>query len=198
MLFSYYDNTVFERGDAMAYYKDALSGYDNLLLSSPNSYLWQYMDGYLDMAVTNGQFNFYTDLAPILPIVLSGSVPIFTPYLNFNALGNERLLMMIDFNINPRYVLTEENTYKMRYTRSSNLYTTAIADYETEIIDTYHYINDALKHVIGAMIIEREVVALGVVKVTYDNGVSIYINYSDSIFMNSDVILFGKSYEVVL
>jgi len=198
MLFSYYDNKVYERGDAMAYYQDALEGYDNLLLSTPNSYLWQYMDGYLDMAVTNGQFNFYTDLAPILPIVLSGSVPVFTPYLNFNALGNERLLMMIDFNINPRYVLTEENTYKMRYTRSSNLYTTAISDYEAEIIDTYQYINDALKHVIGAMIVEREVVALGVVRVTYDNGVSIYVNYSDEIYMNNDVILFGKSYEVVL
>ncbi len=198
MLFSYYDNKVFERGDAMNYYQEALSNYENLMLSSPNSYLWQYMNGYTDMAVTNGQFNFYTDLVPVLPIVLSGSVPMFTPYLNFNALGIERLLMMVDFGINPRYVLTEENTYKMRYTRSSNLYTTAIADYETEIIDTYHYLNDALKHVIGAMVVEREVLSLGVVKVTYDNGVSIYINYSDQIFMNSDVIMFGKSYEVVL
>jgi hypothetical protein len=198
MLFSYYDNKVFERGDAMNYYQEALSNYDNLLLSSPNSYLWQYMSGYTDMAVTNGQFNFYTDLVPVLPIVLSGSVPMFTPFLNFNALGSERLLMMIDFGINPRYILTEENTYKMRYTRSSNLYTTAISDYETEIIDTYHYINDALKYVVGAMVVEREVLGLGIIKVTYDNNVSIYINYSDQIFMNSDVILFGKSYEVVL
>jgi len=198
MLFSYYDNKVFERGDAMNYYQEALSNYDHLILSSPNSYLWQYMSGYTDMAVTNGQFNFYTDLVPVLPIVLSGSVPMFTPFLNFNALGSERLLMMIDFGINPRYILTEENTYKMRYTRSSNLYTTAIKDYETEIIDTYHYINDALKHVVGAMVVEREVLGLGIVKVTYDNGVSIYINYSDQIFMNPDVILFGKSYEVVL
>ncbi len=198
MLFSYYDGNVYERGDTMAYYQDALSEYDSLLLSSPNSYLWASMTGYLDMAVTNAQYNFYTDLVPLLPIILSGSVHMFTPYLNFNALGTERLLMMIDFNINPRYILTEENTYKMRYTRSSNLYTTAYDDYATEIVDTYHYLNDALKHVVGSMIVNREVLGLGIVRVTYANGASIYINYSDQIFMNSDVILFGKSYEVVL
>ena len=198
ILFSYYDGTVYERGDTMAYYQDALSEYDSLLLSSPNSYLWESMTGYLDMAVTNAQYNFYTDLVPLLPIILSGSVHMFTPYLNFNALGTERLLMMIDFNINPRYILTEENTYKMRYTRSSNLYTTAYDDYATEIVDTYHYLNDALKHVVGSMIVNREVLGLGIVRVTYANGASIYINYSDQIFMNSDVILFGKSYEVVL
>lgn len=198
MLFSYYDNKVYERGDTMSYYQEALAEYDAVLLSSPNQYLWSSMSGYLDMAVTNAQYNFYTDLVPLLPIVLSGSVSMYTPYLNFNALGTERLLMMVDFGINPRYILTEENTYKMRYTRSSNLYTTAFSDYETEIIDTYHYLNDALKHVIGAKVIDREVLGLGIVKVTYDNNVSIYINYSDQIFMNNDVVMFGKTYEVVL
>lgn len=198
MLFSYYDNRVYERASTMSHYQDALENYDNVLLSSPNSYLWSSMSGYLDVAVTNAQYNFYTDLVPLLPIVLSGSVSMYTPYLNFNALGTERLLMMVDFGVNPRYILTQENTYKMRYTRSSNLYTTAYKDYEAEIIDTYHYLNDALKHVIGAMVVDREVLGVGIVKVTYDNGASIYVNYSDNIYIEPGVILLGKSYEVVL
>ena len=60
-------------------------------------------------------------------------MPKYTPYLNFNAMGRERLLQMIDFNIYPSYILTMEPTFKMRNTGSSGYYSTNYHDYKDEI-----------------------------------------------------------------
>jgi hypothetical protein len=98
--------------------------------------------------------------------------------------------MMVDFGINPSYILTEEDTYEMRYTNASVFYTTTRSDYEEEILETYGYLDDALNHVLGASIEDREVLQTGFVKVTYSNGVIIYVNYN-----YEDVTLEGHTVE---
>ena len=177
-LFSHYDGDLFERSHAIGFYQDIAARYDHLLLDMPNDYLFAYIDGYTALPITNSQYDYYTDLVPLLPIILKGSVSYYTPYLNFNALAEDRLLTMVDFAVNPSYVLTEQPTYEMRFTMANRFYTTTRSDYETEIIDVYHYLNDALSHVMNAYIVHREVIETGLVAVTYSNDVVIYINYS--------------------
>ena len=196
-LFSYYDSGNFGRNSSINYYQDIASLYDNLLLSMPNVYMYPYIDGYLDMQITNSQYDYYTDLVPILPIVLKGSISYYTPYLNFNALAEDRFLTMVDFAINPSYVLTHERTYEMRYTPSSVFYTTTLENYEEEVVEAYHYVNDALKHVVNAYIVNREVYETGLVGVTYSNGVTIYVNYNyTSKFISGEAVP-ARSYKVV-
>ena len=197
-LYSYYDQRNFERIDSMAYYYDIAGLYDHLLLSMPNAYLFDQLTGYLDMPITNAQFDYYSDLVPMLPLILKGSISYYTPYLNFNAMGEDRLLTMVDFGINPSYILTEEDTYKMRYTNASMYYTTTRSNYEDEIIETYQYVNDALSHVIGQAIVNREVLDTGFVKVTYENGVMIYINYTYETKILDGQSVSMRDYKVVL
>ena len=144
-LYSYYDQENIERSVSLKYYQDLVSLYDDMLLSTPNAYFYEYLSGYLDMPITNAQYDYYSDLVPILPLILKGSISYYTPYLNFNAMGEDRLLAMVDFGINPSYILTENDTYEMRYTNASVFYTTTRRDYEEEMVETYHYLNDALK-----------------------------------------------------
>ena len=196
-LFSYYDSANFGRSHSVSYYQDIAELYDNLLLSMPNVYMYSYIDGYLDMQITNAQYDYYSDLVPILPIILKGSISYYTPYLNFNALAEDRFLTMVDFAINPSYVLTHERTYEMRYTPSSVFYTTTLANYEDEVVEAYHYVNDALKHVTNAYIESREVYQTGLVGVTYSNGVVIYVNYNyTSRFIGGETVQ-ARSYKVV-
>ncbi len=197
-LFSYYDQQNYERQDSLAYYKDILAMYDQILLSRPNSYFFENISGYLDMPITNAQYDYYTDLIPLIPLILKGSISYYIPYLNFNAMGEDRLLTMVDFGMNPSYLLTEEDTYKMRYTNASMYYTTTRSDYEEEIIETYDYLNDALSHVIGESISNREVLDTGFVKVTYSNGVLIYINYNYAQKTLDGQTVGARDYKVVL
>ncbi|MGE4319855.1 MAG: DUF5696 domain-containing protein [Acholeplasmataceae bacterium] len=197
ILFSYYDGQKYDRDSSIEFYQQIANLYDQNLISVPNIYLYAYMTGYLDMPITNAQYSYYTDLVPLIPIVLKGSVSYYTEYLNFNALQDDRLLMMVDFAVNPNYVLTYEETYKMRYTGASVYYTTTFANYEDNIISTYQYLNDALSDVISAKIVKREVLDTGFVKVTYDNGVMIYINYTYETLSDGSVTVGQRSYEVI-
>ena len=196
-LYSYYDQQNYERLDSLGYYKDIISLYDQVLLSNPNQYFYEDMSGYLDMPITNAQYDYYSDLVPLIPLILKGSMSYYIPYLNFNAMGEDRLLTMVDFAMNPSYILTEENTYKMRYTNASMYYTTTRSDYEEEIVETYEYLNEALSHVIGAYISNREVLETGFVKVTYSNGVMIYVNYNYEQITLDGQTVDARDYKVV-
>ncbi len=198
ILFSYYDDENFERDESLSYYKQLVDQYDKVVLSQPNEYFYGSISGYLDMPITNTQYDFYTDLIPFIPIVLKGSVSAFTPYLNFNALEEDRLLMMVDFGLNPSYVLTEKETYEMRYTNAALYYTTQLLNYEDEIVSSYQYVNAALNQVVHAKVEDREVLATGFVKVTYDNDVIIYVNYTYSTMTDGDITVQPRNYEVVV
>ena len=100
ILFSYYDNDNFERMHSIETYQEIASLYDSLILAQPNSYMLSETDGYLNMFITNAQYDYYTDLVPLLPIVLKGSISYYTPFMNFNALAEDRLLTMVDFPSN--------------------------------------------------------------------------------------------------
>ncbi len=195
---SFYRKSYHERMDTKAYYQEALESYGFVSLVNPNDYLWQYTDQYLDMPVLNAQYRYYTDLIPLIPIILSGHVAMYTSYLNFNAIGEDRLLMMVDYNLYPNYVLTSEDTFKMRYTASNELYTTHYDSYKAEIVRTYGFVNEALKHVSGKKIVSREMIETGVSLVTYENGVSILINYTSNDVDYQSITVEKKSYEVIL
>jgi hypothetical protein len=197
-LFSYYDQGNYGRSFGIAYYQEIAELYDQLVLSSSNAYMYQYLDGYTNMAITNSQYDYYTDLVPLIPIILKGSISYYTPYLNFNALAEDRYLTMVDFAINPSYILTHENTYKMRYTASNIFYTTTLSDYEDDIVTAYHYVNNALKHVTHAYIVDREVLDTGLVKVSYSNQVSIIVNYNYTSRNVDALTIAARSYEVIL
>ncbi len=196
-LFSYYQGSIQPRGVTRGYYEEIAQMHDTLSLSNPNSYLWKYISEYKDLSITNMQYTVYTDLVPFIPIIFQGVMPIYTPYLNFNAMGRERLLSMVDFNVYPSYILTHEETFKMRYT-PNDYYTTAYVDFKDEIIENYHYLNDALKHIIDTNLVKREIVSSGLVVNTYENGVIIIINYTSTAKNIHGVTVNPLDYEVIL
>jgi hypothetical protein len=57
--------------------------------------------------------------------------------------------------------------------------------FEAIIVDEYTMINNALSHVRGATIVSRDVIDVGVVEVSYSNGVTITINYGFSAYLKN-------------
>ncbi|MCX5775216.1 MAG: DUF5696 domain-containing protein, partial [Firmicutes bacterium] len=73
-LFSYYNNAIYSRSDSIAKYQQIAGLYNSLTLSRPSAYLFSYIDGYMNLPITNSQFDYYTDLVPLIPIILKGSL----------------------------------------------------------------------------------------------------------------------------
>ena len=55
-------------------------------------------------------------------------------------------------------------------------------------------INEALKPVIGAEIIERNALALGVYQVIYSNNYQIFVNYTDNDYTYDDISIPSLGY----
>jgi hypothetical protein len=196
-LSSFYNGERQSRTNTLTILEEAKALYEGYALHRPNAYMFDRLNAYLDMPITNSQFDLYSDLVPLIPVVLKGYIPMFTPYLNFNALGIERLLQMVDFGINPSYLLTHEKSSELRFTLSNRFYTTQYDDFAEDIEATYAFVSEALDFVLDASINDRVMLDVGVSKVTYSNGVSIIVNYRQTEFVFENLSVSPLSYEVL-
>lgn len=151
---------------------------DSLALYAPNAYLMGAADRLFDMPMSSSRYVFTGETVPFLQMVLKGSKSLFAPYANFFANTATDRLRMIEYGMYPSYVLTAEATHKLKHTNSSELYTTAYADWKEELARTYRMANEALRPVEGARMEERSTVLPGIVKVRYSNGKAIVVNYT--------------------
>lgn len=188
------------RTQAIELYREAFASYDDtaiLNLTKPNSYLYKYTDRYLQMDVYTTQFLIETDTVPFLQILLQNTMEMYAIYANFSFYTTHDVLRMIDFNLYPSFILTQQPSYVLTDTNSSIYYSTEYALYEELIEEIYFSVNGALKEVIGATWINREVLASGLIRNTYSNGVEILINYGDSTEMVGTTQVPASSYVVL-
>lgn len=198
MLFSYNDGANYLREDALEYYLEIFALYEgNAAYLSPNAYAFDYISEYYHTPIYNSQLNYFDDLVPLLPTVLSGHVSMYSNFLNFNSLGVNQLLMLIDFNINPAYIVSHERSNNLNNTDIEYLYATTFSMWEETIISEYNFINSALRYVQGARVIERNVLDSGVSEVIYDNNVRIIINYrTESYYLGDGVWINPQGFSV--
>ena len=169
--------------------KDKLS----LIGDTPNSYLWRNYDSFTNVSVYNSQIQCETDSVPFLEIVFSGLVNLYAEYANFSFYDKISQLKMIDYNLNPSFILSASENSNIMYTNARDWFTTAYSNYHDIINEICDTVLPVLNLVRGKTMISREVVefdnkALGLYVNTYatvDNGtigqdkVVIAINYFD-------------------
>lgn len=163
----------------------------------PNAYLLEYVDRYLQAPVYGTQFLIETDTVPFVQLVLQNTMELYGPYSNFSFYTDADILRMIDYNIYPSFVLTEQPAYLLTDTLSRTYYSTEYDLYEDLIIHVYGEVDGALGEVINANWIDRTVVENGIIVNEYDNGVSIVINYTDESYDYNGTIISPVSYEVL-
>lgn len=198
VLVSSYDSDGVEStvSDAIKYYQDAIEEIKKngtkVNLVSPNKYLWKYTDRYLQSAVGTSQYVYETDTVPFLQMVLHGTMEVYAPYANFSFYSATDQLRMIDYNINPSFVLTKEPSYLLSATKSSDYYSTEFEQYEELVETIYTTVNKPLSQVIGYSWTGRSVVKDGVIANTYEkdgNIKTIIINYTeDDVTVDGNVV----------
>ena len=164
---------------------------------TPNEYLLGVVDRYLSAPMFSSQHLIETDTVPFLQIVLNNAMEIYAPYANFSFSSPADLLRMIDYNVYPSFVLTEQPSHLLSTTNSSNYYSTEYESYKEIILDFNQAMDESLLKVQGANWTNREVYAPGVIVNTYDNGKSIVINYTEQAVDVNNVSINPQSYCVI-
>jgi hypothetical protein len=197
VLTSYYDGQRRNRSHTMGILEDMAQLMGNFALSTPHAYMLAHAKHYMDVPITNAQLDLYTDLVPFVTYTLRGYMAMYTPYLNFNALGKERLLQMIDFGVFPSYLLTHAASTNLRYSYSNRYFTTAFSDFENDIVDVYAYMSAIYDEVAEGRIISRTILVPGVTHIQYDHGVALYVNYRSQPYTINGVTIGAFDVEVV-
>ncbi|MCH5339873.1 MAG: hypothetical protein J1E01_00255 [Acetatifactor sp.] len=200
-LFSYnYSGTTYTRYECADSYDQLFSSLDsstNLVLEEPYAYLWKYADAFLDMPLYTSSYIYEDESVPFMSMVLKGVIPVYADYVNFEANKQEFFLKMVETGTYPSFYITKESSADLIYTNSSNIYSSEYSVYRDTIIEYTKELQSVNEKVAGAFIAKHEIRDNGITVVTYDNGVTIYINYSSSKQSADGHTLEGMSYKVV-
>ncbi|XMB72207.1 DUF5696 domain-containing protein [Mycoplasmatota bacterium WC30] len=196
-LYSYYNGDYYNREDTYLDFLEIMQQYEEIgNYMYPYSYAYKYANGFYEAPLYNSQLKYYDDVIPLIQIVLKGSIDMYASYLNYNSLGRETILNLIDFGMNPAYVLTYQPSSMLKDTDLERYFTTEFGLWKDTVVTEYEYINNALKYVNGEYISSRIVLDYGIVKVSYSNGVDIYINYTSHIFSEGGITIPAMDYFV--
>lgn len=199
-LFSfYYKGNYYSRTETMNGYLASVSEVAetaDVILEQPYNYMWKYTDAFLDIPLSTSDYVYIDEEVPFMSMVLKGIIPMYSDYVNFEANKTQFFLQMVEAGVYPSFYLTHENSSALIYTNSSDLYSTEYATYADDIV-AYDKELRALNAKVGkAHIVKREKSANGLVCVTYDNGVRIYVNYSANDLTEGGITVPSMSYKV--
>ena len=174
-----------------------IAGSYKVLLNNPYSYAWQYADAISDLPSRSNEFNVFSYDVPLLQLVLDGCISYSTTPLNNNTQksNQEMLLKCIETRMNPKFVLMQAEMTDLTYTENYfDLLSVNFDDWKDRIIEIYNEYNAFYQMVKDAEIENHETVYKNVVKVTYTNGVTVYVNYAKRPYMVDGNIIAASSY----
>ena len=200
-LFTYnYSGTNYTRFNCADSYDQmfgSLDGSADLVLESPFAYLWKYTDAFLNMPLYTSSYIYEDESVPFLSMVLKGVIPMYSEYVNFEANKQEFFLKMVETGTYPSFYLTKESSADLIYTNSNDIYSSEYSVYRDTIVAYTEQLKEFNDKVAGAFISGHEIRDNGITVVTYDNGVTVYINYSSDPQTADGHTLEGMSYKVV-
>ena len=120
----------------------------------------------------------------------------YSDYVNFEANKQEFFLQMVESGVYPSFYLTYENSSKLIYTNSSDLYSTEFSVYKDTVVEYNQKLKELAEKTGDATVSDREISDNGVVTVTYSNGVKVYVNYTEADATVDGVAVKALSYEV--
>lgn len=202
-LFTHYDEgTIDYSNESMAYIKKQLEIFkENNIQTSlyrPDAYLYAYMKDYYDTPVVSSELAFIDATIPLVSLVVSGYVDMYSPYMNFSSNETNAMLRLIEYGVYPSFILTGESTYTIKYSwASSDVYVSDLESMEGRMKYSYDNVSAALNGVVGREMINHEIITPGVVVVTYDNNARIVINNTSSDFTYEGVKINAKGYVIL-
>lgn len=151
-----------------------------LMTDAGNAYSFAYTTDIINAPIIHNEFFIVDESIPLYEMILHGSINYSSKLLNYQDDEDltEVVLNMIEAGASPHYVFTWEESSKMKNTGMNHYYATTFETWKDEAVEIYAQVNDVLKYVSGSAMVGHEILENDVRKVTYDNGVTIYINYS--------------------
>ena len=170
--------------------------YDSVLVEKGNYYTWKYTDTVLDIPLDSSNRITTTAEVPFLGIVLHGYMNYTGEAINMAGDYEYTLLKTIENGANPYFVIAYENIPELKINGYSEYYAVEYGVWKETIIEEYKKLNEVLSPLQNQLITGHQIIAERVVKVTYENGTEIYLNYNNFAVTADTLEIPAMSYHV--
>lgn len=200
-LFSYRDDQVNyyrnQTQDMIVAQIEALNAY-NMGLYQPNSYLWKQTDTYYQAPVESNKYAYITDSIPFVQLVLNGSSRLVSSHVNYVSDYGLFALRLIEYGMEPSFLITKESTHKLRYTNSQYIYTSEYGLWDDIILEMGVKTQTVLNDIGGLEMLSHRYIHEGVSESVYENGIKVYVNYTDLVqVVDVGIAVAPNTYRVV-
>ena len=153
-----------------------------VMVSGGNSYVLPYVTDILDVPLDDSRYKYSNATIPFMGMVLHSYVEYSGSAINLAGDYQYTLLKTIENGASPYFIIAMDNTSELKactYDTVLQYYSVRYSIWFNDIVKTYNELNSALKDLKYTSIVAHEFLDINnkVVKVTYENGTSFYINY---------------------
>lgn len=170
----------------------------NMMVNSANDYTWAVADDILNLPLGDNEYAIVDEDIPLYEMIVHGSIDYCGSVYNLENVSDDRLqvLNMIEYGAAPHFVFTWEETSEMKYSGLNNFYSTTFTTWVDTAAQVYSEVNSALSRVSGAQVVDHQILGTGIRKITYSNGVTIYVNYSKKAVSVDGIQIPAMGYEI--
>ncbi len=202
LLYNYNSNNTLNLTQGKKIWQDMLAEnektYGTTIVQGGNQYVLGSADKITDIPYEDSGYRITTKSVPVYQIALHGLVEFTGEPGNLSSDITEEKLKWAEYGYMPYFELTYSSSDKLMYTDYNELFSSEFKTWMDEVVSVYETFNEQLCDVWNAYIVGHEEVATDVYKVTYDNGKSVYVNYTDKEYQTkSGDIVDAQSFVVV-
>lgn len=174
----YRDGATYTRTGTAALWQDIMASLPNgLAAEGANQYVLPYASRLYNLPTSSSQTSLADENIPFLQMVIHGSVFYSSEPCNLFYDKKQQKLQWIEYGCMPYFELTAQCASQLKYTTYNRLYTSYYEDWLDDAVALYQECNTALAGTWDTAITEHTHLSETLVKLTYENGKSVYINY---------------------
>lgn len=197
-LYSDFSKQGSTRIQSAQYYKNLMSGYanGNLGVDYGNSYTYQFADRIFELPQTSGNYLIFDATVPFCQIVLHGFINYTSQDLNRQDDLQNAMLKCIEQGSDPYFCGMYLDSSELIETNFNELYSSNYSMWSEQAASVFKNYNSVYSKLYDQKIADYTKLNEYVTKTTYENGKSVYVNYSDTDQTVDSITIEAKSFSV--
>lgn len=149
-----------------------------VMVDSANSYAFPYAAAIVNAPSGSSRFNITDQEIPFYQIVVHGLINTAGQPINLADSPRVELLRLIETGTYPYFVLTHSESFEVKNTDFSSYYSLHYRDWLDTAVDIYTAADEVLRDVQDQFIVGHRKLADRVHQTTFENGLSVIVNYN--------------------
>ena len=177
--------------------KTASEQFEYVMVEKGNAYTFPYVDIIRDIAVEDSGYDMIDESIPFYQMVVRGNIAISSSALNLNVDYHHQYLKGLETGTNMSYTWIAGDVLSLVGTEYNNLVSTSFDYWLDTAVQEYLDAKEIMELTAGKAIVGHRKVAEEVFETTYDGGIRVYVNYSDSEYTDGDLTVAERGFAVV-